>query len=68
MGLMNTDDYFNLIYDKTGATGPDLGQEHTKEDFNLNGYFPRIKELNEKIIDKNEEIIALSTDLTELEA
>lgn len=68
IGLLNARDYLDLVYDKTGATGPDLGAGHETEAYNLQGYFPRLKDLNNQIISLNEDIIDLNAELVELEA
>ena len=77
MGIMKADDYLTTNYYMTGAKGPDgvLWKEKdsngtlkdvfmtTDSTYTLNGYFPRLKKINEAIMPLNQEIIGLNTDL-----
>lgn len=65
-GLLDARDYIDEVYDMTGAEGKDRDETHAR--YNLQGYFPRVKAINNKIIPINEEIIGLSTDLNTLNA
>jgi hypothetical protein len=53
------------MYVLDGAEGPDAGEE---ESYNLQGYFPRIKALNNKIQEKNEFLLSTAKDLTKYKA
>jgi phage minor structural protein len=54
--LMNSSDYFNTLYSTEGANEAD--------DTNLNGYFPRIKAINNNLIGKNEDLLEIAQELT----
>jgi hypothetical protein len=68
MGIMKADEYLTTNYYMTSAEGPDSALWKNNEvtnstTFNLNGYFPRLKKINEAIIPLNQEIIGLNADL-----
>ena len=68
MGIMKADEYLTTNYYMTSAAGPDSALWKNNEvinstTFNLNGYFPRLKKINEAIIPLNQEIIGLNADL-----
>ena len=67
-GLLRARDYLDTVYDKTGATGPDLGEGHEGESYNLQGYFLRIKDLNKKIISLGTKVGELKQEIVTLEA
>ena len=64
-GMLSAEDYLNTLYVYDGASGSDI---QDGGEFNLKGYFPRIKAINQKIDKKNEIIINLSKDITALSA
>ena len=66
-GLLRAEDFIHNYY-MTGATGPDLGEGHSAENYNLNGYYPRLKTLNNLLLPINQSIINLNADLTTLHA
>lgn len=63
-GLLDARDYFETTYVQDGALGPDVGGKG----LNLNGYFPRIKGLNNLIEEKNEILSNTAKDLTQYKA
>lgn len=65
-GLMNARDYLETLYSYTGAQGADIDKNHKTT--NLNGYFPRVKSLNQKIDEANAILIDKSRELTSLTA
>jgi hypothetical protein len=75
---MDASDYLNIVYHIDGAEGPDAelwknseGQNYgvtPSDDYTLNGYFPRIKMLNDALVPINTELIGLNTDLLEQNA
>lgn len=73
--LMNKNDYLSINYYLSDAKGPDSklwtkGEVSNGEpkDCNLNGYFPRIKQINTAILPLNKTITTLETDLVKLRA
>jgi hypothetical protein len=74
MGIMNVEDYLKTAYYFTDAKGPDseLWEDATQVvpsvDYTLDGYFPRVKKINEAILPINEELIGLNQDLLEKRA
>jgi hypothetical protein len=52
------------------ATGPDITDEEVGEDSfcNIQGYFPRLRNLNKKIIDENKLLAGIANDLQEKNA
>jgi hypothetical protein len=74
MGIMNDDDYFNTVYHLTGATGRDAELwSDTKKvvdsaTYTLNGYYLRVKKINDTIIPINQTLIDLNKDLLEKKA
>ena len=64
-GVMDAKDFFNTNYELDGAIGPDL---NNSTEYNLNGYFPRIKTINDQLLPINEEIIGLQSDLVKKKA
>jgi hypothetical protein len=51
MGLLDPANYLNTLYKSDGAVGADVG---VSGNTNLNGYFLRLKNLNNRIIENNE--------------
>jgi hypothetical protein len=80
--LLNSRDYLDTLYVIDGAKGPDyklwpisggsegyLIQKDTKDNIiNLQGYFPRIKAINNRIKDESELLANISQDLTKYKA
>ena len=64
-GILKAKDYLNTLYVYDGASGDDI---HKGEEYNLKGYFPRIKAINQQIDARNEIILNLSKDITSLSA
>lgn len=62
MGLMDVNDYLDTVYYYEGARGADLDAE--EQEWTINGYYPRIRELNNQILDLNKEYINISEDYT----
>lgn len=63
-GELESDAYDSIVWGQTNeSTGPDLGVGHEEEDYNLVGYFPRIKNINTSLVDLNEEIGAIQSSL-----
>lgn len=74
-GLMDVNSYLTTNYYLDGAKGNDAalwtGEVSTptgSEQTNINGYFPRLKKINDAILPLNEEIIGLRADLVQEEA
>jgi hypothetical protein len=77
MEIMKADEYLATNYYMTDAKGPDgvLWKEKdsngilkdvsmtTDSTYTLNGYFPRLKKINEAIMPLNQEIVGLNADL-----
>jgi hypothetical protein len=63
MGLMNAHDYIDTMYKIDGAEGPDIGDATS---YNIQGYFPRIRAINDQLLDKIDEEIALKQRLLKL--
>lgn len=72
MGIMDTKDFLDTVYYIDGAQGKDGelwdGYVTTDNTYNLNGYYPRIKKINDAILPINEELIGLNADLLEKKA
>lgn len=74
MGIMNTEDYLNTVYYMDGAKGSDavLWNDPTKvqndTDFTLNGYYQRVKKINDTLLPINEELVGLNADLVQQKA
>lgn len=64
-GLLNARDFLEEIYITSGAVGPDLGNG---AEYNLRGYYSRIKNLNKKIQDENDVLINIAKDITQYKA
>ena len=64
-GMLKAKDYLNTLYVYDGASGDDILEG---EEYNLKGYFPRIKAINQQIDARNEIILNLSKDITSLSA
>lgn len=66
-GIMDANDYLNTVYYIDGAKGEDAelwkGQVLPSEDYNLNGYYSRIKKINDTLLPITEEISGLNIDL-----
>lgn len=60
-GIMDPSEYLTTNYYLDGAIGEDINEEDTTT--NLNGYFIRLKQLNNDILPLNQEIIGLQSDL-----
>jgi hypothetical protein len=75
---MDADEYLDTVYHMDGAAGLDAelwkdsdGQNYgvtPSDDYTLNGYFPRIKMINDALKPINTELIGLNTDLLEQNA
>jgi hypothetical protein len=72
---MGAEEYLHTNYYLTGGQGPDYelwassgGYVTQASEPNLNGYFPRLKKINEAIIPINKEIIGLNSDLVQRRA
>lgn len=63
-GLLNAKDYLETTYVQDEASGSDVGGGT----LNLNGYFPRIKRLNNLIEEKSEILSNTAKDLTQYKA
>jgi hypothetical protein len=71
MGIMDVGDYLKTAYYTDGAAGPDAAINDTvtpTEEYNLKGYYPRLKKINEAILPINEELIGLNADLLKKKA
>lgn len=74
MGIMNTEDYLDTVYYIDGARGKDatLWNDETKvaddTEFTLNGYYQRIKKINDTLLPINEELVGLNADLVQQKA
>jgi hypothetical protein len=82
MGIMDTNDFLDTVYYIDGAQGKDGelwkikndegalidGYVTTDDTYNLNGYYQRIKKINDAILPINEELIGLNADLLEKKA
>jgi hypothetical protein len=74
--IMPVDDFLDTVYYLDGAAGEDAelwGEGGAVEpasgvDTTLNGYYPRIKKLNDAIIPINEDLIGLNQELVEKKA
>ena len=64
-GMLKAKDYLNTLYVYDGASGDDILEG---EEYNLKGYFPRIKAINQQIDAQNKIISNLSKDITSLSA
>ena len=71
-GIMDVDEYLNKAYNLADAQGPDgeLWDERvtTNESYNLNGYFHRLKKINDTLLPLNEDLIGVRADLLERRA
>ena len=65
MGLLDPANYLNTLYKSDGAVGADVG---VSGNTNLNGYFLRLKNLNNRIIENNEQLINIEQDITQYSA
>jgi hypothetical protein len=68
---MDVKDYLNTVYYLDGASGADLKlweKQTPSDNYTLNGYFQRIKKINDTIIPINEEIVRLNNDLVKKKA
>lgn len=63
MGLMNAHDYIDTMYKIDGAEGPDVNDATS---YNIQGYFPRIRAINDQLLDKVDEEIILKQRLLKL--
>ena len=72
MGIMDTEDFLQTAYYIDGAEGPDAelwnGQVSNSNNFNLNGYYPRIKKINDTLKPISQELIGFDADLVEKRA
>lgn len=71
MGLLNADDYLNTMYVINGAKGGDVGtapNANGEVEYNLQGYFPRIRAINKEIEEESELLINTAKDLTQYKA
>lgn len=72
-GIMPADEYLTTNYYLDNAQGPDhsLWEDEivaNSDEYNINGYFPRLKKINDSILPINEEIIGLQADLVKRKA
>lgn len=78
-GIMDPSDYLNTVYYPNGAIGPDaelwndtseveVSEYEDWRDTTLNGYYQRVKRINDTLLPINEEIIGYSTDLVKKKA
>lgn len=77
-GLLDADDYLNELYYTAGASGLDIEYQKYKDDSsyiinekaetNIKGYFPRLKALNNQLVEINEQMSGLSQELLQLKA
>ena len=72
-GIMSADEYLTTNYYLNDAQGPDHslwegGIVVDNDEYNINGYFPRLKKINDSILPINEEIIGLQADLVKRKA
>jgi hypothetical protein len=72
-GLMHAASYLDSNYMLTNAKGPDSalwadGYIENANNFSINGYFPRIRKINDAIIPLNEELVGLRADLVQRKA
>lgn len=65
-GLMSASDYVNTLYKLDGAIGKDVSASDTS--YNLNGYFPRLRAINDKIILENERLSGITVELVNYKA
>lgn len=65
-GLLSARDYLDTLYSWDGAKGKDISDQH--QDYNLKGYFPRIKNLNAKIAAASSVLVNKLKDETTLSA
>jgi hypothetical protein len=63
---MNATDYVNTLYKLDGANGKDINENYTT--YNLNGYFPRLRAINDKIIIENEKLSGIAIELLKYKA
>ena len=72
IGIMNTEDYLLTNYYIDDAKGPDgelwNGEVTEQNDYNLNGYFLRLKKINDTLEPIKETLIGLETDLLKKKA
>lgn len=68
MGMLSAREFLDTVYVVDGAIGPDVNPDHSVGNYNLQGYFPRIKQLNSLIDKKNEILLQFSTDLMHYQA
>ena len=68
--LLSESDFNGLVYATTGGIGKDLNPNHdeTVTPTNLIGYYPRLKNINQQLIEKNSLLINKKTDLTKFKA
>lgn len=59
-GLMDVSDYLDTVYSYEGAEGKDLNED--SENWRLNGYNPRIKNLNNQIREAEDNYININSD------
>ena len=65
-GILNANTFINNLYAIDGAKGKDINEEHTE--LNLNGYYPRLKNINRKLESLNEELSGIEAELTKYQA
>lgn len=65
MGLMNAHDYIDIMYKIDGAEGPDV---NNGTDYNLQGYFPRIRAINNQLLSKVDVEVSTKQELLTLNA
>ena len=66
---MDAENYIETLYSiTTDSVGKDINSSHAEENTNIIGYFPRLRAINDKILDINDEITGVATDLIEYKA
>lgn len=74
MGIMDVDDYLDTAYKFNNSKGPDsilhegYVEQSSLDETTLNGYFPRLKKINEAMLPITEELIGLNADLVQAKA
>lgn len=73
--MLKADDYTGTLYYETNPNnssikqaGPDLGNGHESEEYNIQNYVNRVKNINDKLKPIAENITSLSADLTKFNA
>jgi hypothetical protein len=64
--MLDADEYYKVVHVAVGAMGKDINPNHTS--YNLQGYFPRVKNINTKLLPINTTITNLNMELIKLYA